>query len=173
MKSPSTYKEIKGSKHSLPKGDKVLKPSAENGMATATLILRRRLDGMKLKALEDFSNVRNDNAAFRNRMSFAVTHGADPAEMDQVVAFAEGHGLAILERHAARRSVVVRGRVGAMNRAFAVRLTDYISPRGEVSQPSWLCSGALFNCEICRGCHRPERASGARKTLGDPAANHD
>lgn len=131
MKSPSTYKEIKGSKHSLPKGDKVLKPSAENGMATATLILRRRLDGMKLKALEDFSNVRNDNAAFRNRMSFAVTHGADPAEMDQVVAFAEGHGLAILERHAARRSVVVRGRVGAMNRAFAVRLTDYISPRGK------------------------------------------
>ncbi|HEV7926802.1 MAG TPA: S53 family peptidase [Verrucomicrobiae bacterium] len=125
MKLPSGYKALKGSEHSLPKGDKALKPTSENEMATVTLILRRRLDGPKLKTLEDFSANPGANGPSIARADFTAAHGADPDEMNKVVEFAQSHGLAVLERHAARRAVVVHGKVGALNKAFAVRLTDY------------------------------------------------
>jgi kumamolisin len=125
MKTPSGYKALKGSEHSLPKGDKVLKPSSENGLATVTLILRRRPDGAKLKSLKDFCATPGAHDQFRAREDFAAAHGADPDEIKTVVEFAESHGLAVLESHIARRSVIVRGRVGDVNKAFAVRLTDY------------------------------------------------
>jgi kumamolisin len=69
-------------------------------------------------------------AAAPTHEAFAATHGADPKEMEQVAAFARSNGLNVIESQPARRSVVVRGTVEAINSAFAVELHDYQSPRG-------------------------------------------
>jgi kumamolisin len=131
MKLPSGYKALKGSEHSLPKGDKVLKPTSEKEKATVTLVLRRRPDGPKLKEIKDFSTMLSVNGHADAREQFADAHGADPEEMNTVAGFAESHGLKILENNIARRSVVVSGSVGAMNKAFAVKMTDYSFARGK------------------------------------------
>jgi kumamolisin len=131
MNLPSGYKVLKGSNHSLPKGDRILKPTSENEQITATLILRRRTDGPSLKTLEDFSGNGAGNNRANTRGAFAAAHGADPAELNKVVEFAQSHGLAVLERNKARRSVVVRGKIANVNDAFAVRMTDCSSARGK------------------------------------------
>ncbi|MBV8530223.1 MAG: S8/S53 family peptidase, partial [Candidatus Eremiobacteraeota bacterium] len=57
-----------------------------------------------------------------SRQEFADTYGADPADLSKVEAFARGQGLTVVERSAARRSVIVRGTVAALNAAFGVTL---------------------------------------------------
>ena len=64
----------------------------------------------------------------RQRMSseeFASRYGAAQEDIDAVTAFATSHGLTVVETHAARRTVVVRGTVEQMNRAFGVDLGKY------------------------------------------------
>ena len=57
--------------------------------------------------------------------AFAARYGAEPGEIEKVVAFALGHGLRVDETNAARRTVVVSGTVGQFNKAFNVTLHDY------------------------------------------------
>ena len=131
MKIPSGYKALKGSEHSLPKGDKVLKPTSEKEQATVTLVLRRRPGGPKLKEIKDFSSGLSGNGHANGREQFADAHGADLNEMNLVADFAKSHGMKVLESNKARRSVVVSGSVGTMNKAFAVKMTDYSFARGK------------------------------------------
>jgi len=57
-------------------------------------------------------------------------HGADPASIRQIEAFAQEHGLSVVEASAARRTVVLSGTVAAMNRAFGVELKQFEHPNG-------------------------------------------
>ena len=57
-------------------------------------------------------------------------HGADPANVRQIEAFAREHGLAVVEASAARRTVVLSGTVSAMNAAFGVELKQFEHPNG-------------------------------------------
>jgi kumamolisin len=57
-----------------------------------------------------------------SRDEFAGAHGADPKDLSAVRAFAATHGLAVLEEHAARRTVVLAGTVAQFCSAFAVQL---------------------------------------------------
>ena len=89
--------------------------------------------------MPDFEYFRDTAASDRGRLSdpdFAARYGANPDEIAAVVAFAEEHGLAVVETHASRRTVVVSGTVAAMSEAFAVRLDRYedrVIPAGRVS----------------------------------------
>lgn len=49
------------------------------------------------------------------------------ADLDQVAAFGQAHGLTVVESSSARRTVVLRGTVAQMSRAFAVELGHYES----------------------------------------------
>jgi kumamolisin len=57
-----------------------------------------------------------------SRDEFAQAHGADPKDISAVRAFAAAHGLAVLEEHAARRTVVLAGTVAQFCSAFSVQL---------------------------------------------------
>src|SRR6185437_6389163 len=46
-----------------------------------------------------------------SRAEFARRHGASRADMDAVREFAEAHGLAVVQEHAGRRSLVLTGTV--------------------------------------------------------------
>lgn len=59
------------------------------------------------------------------REEFAASHGADPADIARVEAFAREHGLSVVETDAARRVVVLTGTVAAMSAAFNVTLQRY------------------------------------------------
>jgi kumamolisin len=65
-----------------------------------------------------------------SRDAFATVHGAEPRELDAVVAFATAAGLDVLQTDAARRTVIVRGSTAAINKAFDVQLNDYQYDQG-------------------------------------------
>ena len=90
-----------------------------------TLIVRRRKGGPKLRQVKDFLAKVNAVHEPVDRQRFIVNHGADPKDIDQVVAFAKANGLDVVETNVAARSVVVRGTAAKLNKAFAVKLNDY------------------------------------------------
>lgn len=65
-----------------------------------------------------------------SRAEFARRHGASRADFDAVREFAEAHGLAVLEAHAGRRTLVLAGTVAQFNDAFDVELERYSHPGG-------------------------------------------
>src|SRR5580692_4422381 len=130
MDLPQTYKPVTGTGPIHPESHTALKPTADNTPVMVTMIVRRRPDGPAMPRAEE---VTAQSHAARKRLSraeFAASHGANPAELESVAQFARTHGLEVLETHQSRRSVVVRGPAAAINKAFAVELHDYDSPRG-------------------------------------------
>ena len=121
----SNYVEIKGSVHPQPKDHKKLGPCASSDQLTVTLLLRRKAGASKQ------AEIVAADAPRPTRDQFAEARGADQAEIDKVVAFAKSAGLDVVESDTARRSVVVRGSVAAINKAFAVQLKDYQYERGK------------------------------------------
>jgi kumamolisin len=57
-----------------------------------------------------------------SRAEYARRHGASQADRDAVREFAEAHGLAVVQEHAGRRTMVLAGTVAQFNDAFAVEL---------------------------------------------------
>jgi len=57
-------------------------------------------------------------------------HGADPADIRKIEAFAREHGLTVVETSAARRAVVLSGTVSRMNAAFGVELKQFEHANG-------------------------------------------
>jgi kumamolisin len=64
------------------------------------------------------------------RAQFADTYGADPKDFEAVRNFAASHGLAIVEQHPARRTIVLSGTVAQFNDAFEVDLQRFEHPGG-------------------------------------------
>src|SRR5471032_310939 len=120
MATPKGFVLLKGTEHAHPTGHHVLKPSAGNELVTVTVIVRRRPGGPKMAALEAFSAKSATFKPSHSRTQFAADHGADPKDLDEVVAFARAHQLSIEDTNQARRTVIVRGSVDAINQAFGV-----------------------------------------------------
>jgi kumamolisin len=176
MKLPQDYKPVTGTEHKHPAGHTALSPTAGNEPVTATVILHRRQNGAKLRNLEDFSPESKASRTHISRSDFAAQHGADPKELAEVASFAKSHGLEVVESHAGRRSVVVRGSASAISKAFAVELHDYDSPRGKYHSHTGTVNlpGALAGVvEAVIGLdNRPVPAqhySTARRNPSDPA----
>lgn len=60
---------------------------------------------------------------------FDQAFGADQADMDKVVAWAEANKLTVLESNGTKRRVLVKGTVAEINSAFGVQLNDYEQPK--------------------------------------------
>jgi kumamolisin len=79
-----------------------------------------------------------------SREEFASRYGADPEAIQRVEDFASAHGLDVVDADAARRTVVVRGRLADLATAFDTNLELYEHPElglfrgrvGTVSVPS-------------------------------------
>ncbi|HEY6517218.1 MAG TPA: S53 family peptidase [Steroidobacteraceae bacterium] len=65
-----------------------------------------------------------------SRADYARRHGASQADRDAVREFAEAHGLAVVQEHAARRTMVLAGTVAQFNDAFDVELQHCSHPGG-------------------------------------------
>ena len=74
---------------------------------------------------------KGEGAADRlSRPEFARHHGAGRADLDAVRDFAESHGLAVVQEHSGRRTIVLAGTVAHFNDAFGVDLLRYSHPDG-------------------------------------------
>ncbi len=125
MSISSNYVTVKGSVHPHPKDHKKLGPTASSDQLTVTLMLRRKTGAAKQ------AQIVASDAPRPTRDEFVDSRGADQQEIDKVVAFAKGAGLDVVESDAARRSVVVRGSVANVDKAFAVQLNDYQYEHGK------------------------------------------
>jgi kumamolisin len=65
-----------------------------------------------------------------SRADFARHHGASRADLDAVREFAEAHGLAVVQEHAGRRTLVLAGTVAQFSDAFDVELHHCSHPGG-------------------------------------------
>jgi kumamolisin len=65
-----------------------------------------------------------------SRADFAAAHGASTTDLAAVKAFAQLHGLSVVQEHAARRTVVLSGTVAQFSQAFGVELKRYEYPGG-------------------------------------------
>ena len=65
-----------------------------------------------------------------SREDFAAAHGASTTDLAAVKAFAQMHGLSVVQEHAARRTIVLSGTVAQFSQAFGVELRRYEYPGG-------------------------------------------
>jgi kumamolisin len=98
-----------------------------NEVVNATVVLRRRIPAA---ALESFAFSDPQSVNHHTREEYGTVHGAAPADIKAVEAFAHEFGLTVTESSQARRSVVLSGTAENMQRAFGVTLAYYNSPRG-------------------------------------------
>jgi len=65
-----------------------------------------------------------------SREEYAVRYGADPADVARVEAFAQAHGLQVIESSPARRTVRLAGTAGDVAALFGTQLVEYRSDEG-------------------------------------------
>jgi kumamolisin len=112
---------LEGSERVAMPGAKVLAPADPNERLEVTVLVRRR-------ATEDFHGRVAALASGKSaapplsREQFAARYGADPNDVAAVRAFAAAHGLAVVQEHAGRRTVILSGTVAQFNSAFNVQL---------------------------------------------------
>ena len=120
-----------------------LRAAAPDERLEVTLILRPSAPAHWRERLERLGRL--ERPVPLTREQFAALHGASDADLREVAAFAAAHGLAVVQQHAARRTVVLAGTVAQMNAAFGVELfwfehpdVTYRGVRGAVQLPAAL-----------------------------------
>jgi kumamolisin len=112
---------LKGSERAAVPGAVAVAPAEATERMEVSVIVRRRGSGeMQSRVAALAAGERSRGAMSRDE--FAQAHGADPKDISAVRAFAAAHGLAVLEEHTARRTVVLAGTVAQFCSAFSVQL---------------------------------------------------
>jgi len=112
---------LKGSERTALRGARVLAPAEPTERLEVTVVVRRRARqdlSARIAALASG----DAQTPYLSRAEFAERHGADTGDLAAVRAFAAANGLAVVQEHAARRSVVLSGTVAQFSAAFNVRL---------------------------------------------------
>ena len=112
---------LTGSERVALPGARVLAPADPTERLEVSVIVRRSAaDEFRARAAELASG--GAGRPTLSREEFAQRHGAAPADLAAVRAFAAAHGLHVVQEHAARCTVVLSGTVAQFNAAFQVQL---------------------------------------------------
>ena len=125
----STPKAIAGSERAPLKGAKEIGPANPNEKLDVTIRLRSRAGKKPIVSADAFTKPIAKRTIL-SRKEFEQTHGAAAESIARVEAFAREHKLAVKEKSAARRTVILTGTVAAMDQAFGVQLKEYQHPSG-------------------------------------------
>jgi len=107
-------------KHKLPDAEVVGEvPSAE---FRVTVTVRRRNE---LPSIEAQSKQKPGDRTYMTREEHAAKHGADPADIAKVEAFAKENGLRVGDTNPSQRTVTLSGTAPAYSKAFGVELKMY------------------------------------------------
>jgi kumamolisin len=135
---------LRGSQRVAMPGARVVAPADPTERLEVTVLVRRRAASeLHARAAQMASG--NARKPYLTREEFAARHGADPADLAAVGAFAAAHGLVVVLEHAARRTVMLSGTVAQFNAAFKVQLQrmqhascSYRGRTGNIELPSSL-----------------------------------
>jgi kumamolisin len=120
---------LNGSERKALLGARALGPANPTERLEVSVIVRRRSGNALRKEVAAIESA-NGSTAFLTREQFAAKHGADPADIAMVQAFANSNGLAVVESHAARRTIVLSGTVAQFSAAFGVQLQEFAHDGG-------------------------------------------
>jgi kumamolisin len=120
---------VDGSERAALPGAVLEGPANPDEQVQVTIVLRRRLDSTLADLLR-----RVDRVLWRvprlNREELATLHGADPTDMERVVALAAQRGLQVLSADPLTREVKVSGSVAELQSLFDTELGVYRHPGG-------------------------------------------
>lgn len=112
-------------------------------MEVSVIVRRKAAAAMRSRVVAMAAGDRT--GAIMSRAEFAHAHGAEAADLAAVRKFAVGHGLSVVQEHAARRTVMLSGTAGQFCTAFAVQLHQmehgggtYRGRTGEIQLPAEL-----------------------------------
>src|SRR5262245_23636438 len=128
MSTSQSHVPLPGSERAPLPGAKVVGPTNPNEQIEVTVLLRPRTSGAAAAAA--LTAKLPHERQYLSRSDLADATGADPNDIAAVEAFAQAHGLDVVETSIARRSVVLAGTLAAMSAAFAVTLQQYAHPSG-------------------------------------------
>src|SRR5580658_7844645 len=102
---------LSGSERTLPADATLVGPTDPNQLVEVSIVLKQRRE-LKLEHLQ---------GKILSHDEFASTYGADPAYIERIRAFASANNLEVVERgdEIARRTVMVRGTVANLEKAFS------------------------------------------------------
>src|SRR5262249_9612060 len=121
-KRTSSKTVVPGSERLPVAGAKKIGKVASDETVEVTVRLRRA------KALNLQKMISRRAARPMSHEEFASKFGASEADADVVKDFARTHGLSVGEVDLGRRSMTLRGKADAMQKAFSVKLTAYRTP---------------------------------------------
>jgi kumamolisin len=112
---------LQGSERTAMPGAKVSAPADPAERLEVSLIVRRGACDEFRSRVATLASGGNAGPCL-SREEFARRHGSSAADLAAVRDFAAQHGLAVVQEHAARRTVVLSGTVSQFNAAFQVQL---------------------------------------------------
>lgn len=127
MPTPKNRLPLAGSERAPMQGAQEAGPADPNQQIEVTLRLRSRAGKIPIVSAEEYSKPIKERALL-SRSDYEQRHGADPASISKVEAFAKEFGLTVKESSLSRRTVILSGTVAAMSEAFAVELKMYHAP---------------------------------------------
>ncbi|HWV47684.1 MAG TPA: S53 family peptidase [Nitrospira sp.] len=115
---------VRGSERSSQHGARVVGPVPNDERFEVTVRIRRKT---ALQSLADgfHADKLPMNRRYLTREQYASSHGADPADMAKVEAFAQAHNLVVVEKSPARRSIFLSGTTADFARAFGTTIEHY------------------------------------------------
>ena len=122
-------RRLKGSERSALPNARAIGPADQHERLEVSVIVRPQARDVLEERISRL--VRADRSAPPlSREDFAAAHGASTTDLAAVKAFAQLHGLSVVQEHAARRTVVLSGTVAQFSQAFGVELKCYEYPGG-------------------------------------------
>ena len=130
MTPPKNRLPLAGSERSPMPGAREVGPANPNEKVEVTIRLKSRAGKKPIVSADAYSQLPKKRTTL-SRAEYEQRHGADPADVARVQAFARDHGLTVVETSPARRTVILSGTVAAMSDAFGVVLKQYEHPGGK------------------------------------------
>ncbi len=130
---------LPGSERTLLPGSRKIGPSDPQEQIQVTIFLRRSSSAEQFPDVKKLGKLLPAQRQHLSRAQFASRHGARPADIKKIRAFATQNKLKVVEVSRPRRSVLLRGSIAAFSHAFGVELNSYQHPTGT----SRMRSGAI------------------------------
>jgi kumamolisin len=130
MSTPKNPLPLAGSERAPLAGAREIGPANPKETVDVTIRLRSRAGKKPIVNADEFRKPIAKRTTL-TRKEFEQQHGADPASIARVEAFAHEHKLTVKEKSAGRRTVILSGTVASMNDAFGVQLKEYQHPKGK------------------------------------------
>jgi len=123
MPTKNTHTKVAGSERGLRAGSRLIGPSNPNERVEVTVRVRSRAG--RIPAAETIGAQMPLKRRYMTREAFAKAHGAAPADLAKVKAFAASNGLRVESEDSAQRHVKLSGTVRELSAAFDVKLMEY------------------------------------------------